>query len=71
MVATRPNIGHVIGVVGRFMHNPGRSPWNAVKHVFRYLVGTQDLGILFGPNKNSDVVGYIDSDFAGRVDSRK
>ena len=53
------------------MHNPARSHWNAVKHVFRYLVGTKDHDILFGPNSTSGVVGYTDSDFAGCVDSRK
>ena len=69
MVATRPDIPHVVRFVNRFMHNPGLSHWNAVKHVFRYLVGTQDLGILFSPNKYQGFVGYIDSDFAGCVDS--
>ena len=53
------------------MHNPGRSHWNAVKHVFTYLVGPKDHGILFGPNKTSGVVGYTNSEFAGCVDSRK
>ena len=53
MVATRPDISHVVGVISRFMHNPGRSHWNAVKHVFRYLAGTKDHGILFGPNSMS------------------
>ena len=71
MVATRPDFSHTVGVVSRFMHNSGRSHWNAVKHVFRYLTGTKDHGILFGPNKNSGVVGYTDSDFAGYVDSQK
>ena len=70
-VATRPDIAHVVGVVSRFMHNPGRSHWNAVKHVFKYLPDTKNHGILFGLNKNSTVVGYTDSDFAGCVDSRK
>ena len=59
------------GVVNRFMHNPGRSHWNAIKHVFRYLAGTKDHGILFGPNSTSGLVGYTDSDFAGCVDNRK
>jgi ATP-binding cassette subfamily B (MDR/TAP) protein 1 len=40
MVATRPDIAHAVGVVSRFMHNPGGLHWNAVKHIFRYLVGT-------------------------------
>ena len=39
--------------------------------MFRYLVGTKDHNILFGPNKTSGVVGYIDSDFVGCVNSRK
>ena len=71
MVATRPNISLAVGFVSRFMHNPGRSHWNAVKHVFRYLASTKDHGILFGPNKTSSVVGYTDSDFAGCLDSRR
>ena len=53
------------------MHNPGRLHWNAVKHVFRYLVGTNDLGNLFGLNDTLGVVGYTDSDFVGCIDSRK
>ena len=71
MVATRPDISHAVGVISRFMHNPGRSYWNAVKHVFRYLAGTKDHGIPFGPNSTSGVAGYTDSDFVGSVDSRK
>ena len=71
MVATRPDIAHVVGVINKFMHNPGRSHRNAIKHVFKYLVGTKDHVILFEPNKTSDVVGYTDSDFANCVDSRK
>ena len=71
MVATRPNIAHVIGIVSRFMDNLGRSHWNALNHVFRYLAGTKDHDILFRPSKNSGIVGYTDSNFAGCVDSRK
>ena len=67
MVATRLDISHAVGVISRFMHNPGRSHWNVVKHVFRYLAGTKDHGILFGPNPTTCVVGYTDSDFAGCV----
>ena len=42
MVARRPDISHVVGVINRFMHNSGRLHWNAVKHVFRYLAGTKE-----------------------------
>ena len=71
MVATHPDVAHVIGVVNKFMHNPKRQHWNAIKHVDTYLVSTQNLGILSSPNEDLGIVGYIDSDFAGCVDSRK
>ena len=32
MVATRPDISQAVGVVSRFMHNLGRSHWNAVNN---------------------------------------
>jgi hypothetical protein len=53
------------------MHNPGRPHWNAVKHIFRYLVGTHDYGIKFGPNEPLGPVGFTDSDSAGCLDTRK
>ncbi|KAJ0555551.1 putative RNA-directed DNA polymerase [Helianthus annuus] len=31
MVCTRPDIAHAVGVVSRFMSNPGREHWEAVK----------------------------------------
>ena len=71
MVATRLDIDHIVGVVNRFKHNPGRSLWNVVKHVFRYLVGKNNYDILFGPNDTSGVVDYTDSNFADCVDNRK
>jgi hypothetical protein len=70
MVATWPDIAHAIGV-SRFMHNPGRPHWNVVKHIFRYLVGTQDYGLKFRPNEPLGLVGYTDSDYAGCLETRK
>ena len=33
MVCTRPDIGYAVGVVSRFMSNPGREHWVAVKWI--------------------------------------
>jgi hypothetical protein len=71
MVATGPDMAHAVGVVSSFMHNPDRPHWNAVKHIFRYLAGTQDYVIKFGPNEPLGLLGYTDSDYAGCLDSRK
>ena len=40
MIATRPDIAFVVGVVSRYMANPGKKHWLAVKNIFRYLKGT-------------------------------
>ena len=43
MVCTRPDIGYAVGVVSRFMSNPGKEHWNAVKWILRYLKGTSNM----------------------------
>eukprot|EP00253_Pinus_taeda_P007700 PITA_07700 len=37
MVRTRPDIAHAVGVVSRYMNNPGKEHWMAVKWILRYL----------------------------------
>ena len=37
MVCTRPDIAHAVGVVSRYMNNPGKEHWMAVKWILRYL----------------------------------
>jgi hypothetical protein len=69
MVATWLDIAHAVGVVSRFMHNPDRPRWNVVKHIFKYLVGTQDYDIKFGPNEPLSLVGYTDSHYMGCLDT--
>ena len=43
MVCTRPDIGYAVGVVSRFISNPGKEHWNAVKWILRYLKGTSNM----------------------------
>jgi hypothetical protein len=70
MVSTRPDIAHAVGVVSRFMSNPGKTHWEAVKWILRYLKGTSDYALCFGGNK-VQLLGYTDSDFAGDLDKRR
>ncbi|KAI4334943.1 hypothetical protein L6164_013639 [Bauhinia variegata] len=70
MVCTRPNIAHAVGVVSRFLSNPSREHWNAVKWIMRYLRGTSSLKLCFGIGEPV-LHGYIDSDLVGDVDTRK
>ncbi|KAM7516588.1 hypothetical protein LguiA_006171 [Lonicera macranthoides] len=70
MVCTKPDITHAVGVVSRFLSNPGRDHWNAVKWIMRYLRGTSTLRLSFG-NGEPVLVGYTDADLGGDVDTRK
>lgn len=70
MVCTRPDISHAVGVVSRFLSNPGREHWEAVKWILRYLRGSSSLRLCFGDGKYI-LEGYTDSDMAGDIDSRK
>ena len=70
MVCTRPDIAHAVGVVSRFMVNPGKDHWEAVKWIFRYLRGSSKLCLTFGDFKLV-LEGYIDADWAGDLDGRK
>ena len=72
MVCTRPDLAHAVSTVSRYMANPGREHWSAVKWIFKYLKGTTEHGILFSrqPRINS-IVGYVDADYAGEVHNKR
>ncbi|GJY40070.1 retrovirus-related pol polyprotein from transposon TNT 1-94 [Tanacetum coccineum] len=56
MICTRPDIAHAVGVVSRYMVEPGRQHWEAVKRIFRYIKGTSDVGDLDGSKLT---IGYV------------
>ena len=51
MVCTRPHIGYAVGVASRFMRNPGREHYVAVKWILQYLKGTSSVCLRFGLGK--------------------
>ena len=42
-MATRHNISYTVGVLCRFVENPGPLHWAAAQHVLRYLKGSVGL----------------------------
>ena len=70
MVCTRPDIAQAVGAVSRYMNNPGKLHWEAVKWILRYLRGTTSKALCF---KGGDTIltGYVDADLAGNVDIRR
>ncbi|KAL5841649.1 hypothetical protein ACOSQ3_012252 [Xanthoceras sorbifolium] len=70
MVCTRPDIAQVVGAVSRYMNNPGKIHWEAVKWILRYLRGTTNKTLCF-KGGDTTLTGYVDADLAGNVDIRK
>ena len=69
---TRPDVSFAVSQLARFTHTPKRSHAKAVKHLLRYLKGTDTQGITFQlPTaplhtlKTLLLEDYVDSDFAG------
>lgn len=73
MVCTRPYLGYSVSMVNRFMANPGEEHWSAVKWILRYIRGTLSTCLIFkGSEVNGNLVNeYVDSDYAGSMDTRK
>ena len=70
MVCTRPDISHAVGIMSRYMHNPNKRHWQAVKLILRYIQKTVDVGLLFERDDTlgQGVIGYVDFDYAGDLD---
>ncbi|PKA61604.1 Retrovirus-related Pol polyprotein from transposon TNT 1-94 [Apostasia shenzhenica] len=72
MICTRSDLLHAISIVSRYMANPEKEHWNALKWILCYLKGTSDYGLLFEKNSDSDLLAsYVDSDYAGDLDKRR
>ncbi|XP_014631455.1 uncharacterized protein LOC114411183 [Glycine soja] len=68
---SRPDIVHAVSIVSRFMSNPSKAHFAAAKRILRYVKGTKDFGILYETDKDFNLTGYTDSDWAGSTDDRK
>lgn len=70
---SRPDISFIVNQLARRMASPREIDWKSVKHLFRYLRGTINVGIKYYNTKRSEyeIIGYSDSDFAGDEQSSK
>ncbi|GKA21706.1 retrovirus-related pol polyprotein from transposon TNT 1-94 [Tanacetum coccineum] len=66
MVCTRPDIAYAVSIVSRYLANPSKKHWEAVKWILKYLKGTADVGLVYGRDqgKHMDVDGFVDADYA-------
>jgi hypothetical protein len=71
ITTSRPDIMHVVGMVGRYQSAPKQSHLLAVKMIFRYLKETMTYGLWYPRNQNFQLIAYSDADWANCVDEIK
>ena len=71
--STRPDIAYTVSKLACFNSNPGKVHWTAVKQLFRYLKGTMDLKLGYGPDSSRPELFsvYSDADFGMDPDTRR
>ena len=67
---TRVDIAFAVNLPARFSTYPTRRYWNGIKHVFQYLQGSQDLGLLYTRNQDMILVGYSDAGYIDPCNTR-
>ena len=71
LTSSRLDIQFSVCLCARFQASPRESNLTTVKRIFRYLAGTQDIGLWYPANCSLELVAYIDADYAGsRLDKK-
>ncbi|XP_019086329.1 PREDICTED: uncharacterized protein LOC109126889 [Camelina sativa] len=71
LTITRPDICFAVNQVSQHMQIPTVHHWNMVNQILKYLKGSPGQGIWMGRNKNTELVGYCDADYAGDREDRR
>ncbi|KAG7583619.1 Integrase catalytic core [Arabidopsis suecica] len=71
LTITRPDICFAVNVVSQQMQAPTQHHWNMVNRILKYLKGAPGQGIWMGCNRNTEIVGYCDADYAGDKNDRR
>jgi len=71
MIGNRPDVAYALGLVSRFMSNPGHMHWESVKWLLRYLKRSMDLKLVYTKGKDMKIHGFCDSDYAADLDKRR
>jgi hypothetical protein len=60
-LGTHPDISFAVQTVSRFSTKAGPAHWDAIKHIFHYLKGTNHLWLSYGLSRE-DLTGFADAD---------
>lgn len=71
LTTKRPDLTYSVSMLTCFMESPRGAHWEEGKGLLRYVKGTQNHGLHNYKSKNSSLVGFCDSDWAGNIDDYK
>ena len=71
LTASRPDVMFCVCLCARFQACPKESHLIALKRIFRYLFGTQNLGLWYPKKSSLELIGFSDADYAGSKTDRK
>ena len=63
--STRPDISMATHQCTRYNNDPKLSHERAIRRIGKYLLGTQNKGIIFSPNPKQGLECFVDADFSG------
>ena len=59
LIATWPDMMHVVSLISKFMETSKDSHWQVVKRILRDVNGTKGFGILYATYNNFKLVGTL------------
>ena len=65
LTMSKPNIMFSVSLCVRFQKEPREVHLIPVKHIFRYLIGTHNLGLMFKRRESFRLANYCDVDYSG------
>ena len=71
LTVSRPDILFSVCLCARSQSNPKESHLTAIKRIFRYLIGAENLGLWYPMGQELTLLGFCDADFAGCRVERK
>nr|GEZ40807.1 retrovirus-related Pol polyprotein from transposon TNT 1-94 [Tanacetum cinerariifolium] len=71
LTASRPDLQFAICMCARYQARPAEKHLHAVKRIFRYLLGTVNLGLWYLKDSSIALTSFADADHAGCQDTRR
>lgn len=60
LISSIPDIVFSVGLCACFQTKPKESHLTVVKHIFRYIIDTTNVGLWYKKNLNLDLIAYCD-----------